>query len=151
MGFSRTFISRKDTKSSSRGTVKITGRVWTAEAITKFRHETLHQGVTDLVCDQDSITERQAEAAPWSTAQFYSKESIPCIMQIIYCVGFLLLFFEMLHDRKNETCQMLGTTLKALLEGIQIIQQVKWYKRRAAYHQYFSVKAFEAVCFIFKT
>jgi len=64
MGFSRTFISRKDTKSSSRGTVKITGRVWTAEAITKFRHETLHQGVTDRVCEQDSITERQAEAAP---------------------------------------------------------------------------------------
>jgi len=37
----------------------------------------------------------------------------------------LLLFFEILHDRKNETRQMLGTTLKALLEGIQIIQQVK--------------------------
>lgn len=59
------------------------------------RHETPHG-----VCAQGRIAERQAEAAPWSIAQFYSKGSITYIMQRIYC-GFFL--FKYCTIGRNET------------------------------------------------
>lgn len=108
--FSHTFISRKDTKSSSWGAVEIIGCVDHIKHPHIYRHETFHQGATERVCEQGCIAEWQAGAVPWSTStEFDSEKSSPYIMQRIYCLGIFLLFFffsflEILHDRKNETC-----------------------------------------------
>lgn len=134
-GCSHTLVSQKGPKAAAEE--RPGSYVWVTQNIVTFRG-TKH-----------SVRERQwalhagqycwavCRAAPWSTVWFSSKKSIPYIMQTICwwlfsCVVVVVVFL-ILQSRKNERMKHVRcpSRHKALLEGIRITQQGKWYRRGA--------------------